>query len=571
MMLPQDIPVAVCHASPTARPVHPIKVEVLAASIADIGLRQPINVRALPSGGYEVRGGGHRLAAFVRLGKVTIPAFVHDDDDLRAELAEIDENLIRNELSPAERAAAVARRKTIYEALHPETAHGGDRRSSRQLGDLKTDEPERFTKSTADATGASERTVQREAERGEKIGEAALKRVAGTSLDKGEELDALAKLPEDKRGALIDRAAAGEKVSAKIEAKKDKRDTRERDLGAKQIALPAKRYGVILADPEWRFEPYSRETGMDRAADNHYPTSATEVIMARPVADIAADDCVLLLWATAPMLPDALKVMEAWGFAYKTHVIWLKDRVGTGYWFRNQHELLLVGTRGNIPAPAMGTQLRSALAYDVGAHSEKPPFAHEIAESYFPSLPKIELNARRARDGWDAWGLEAPEGDIGIPTTEQHQALASAESAFPPDDPETGEIIEPEAQHGQADLNNGRRAKGDEPMASAGASLASEAGAAPGRDSVTAAPSNSDYIEPEGGDAEAETSTQDRFEGKGEAGEGQRLPDDPASASNVVPLPEEIPFSAGPIDDDLEIPAFLRRGDPACTVKEPEA
>jgi N6-adenosine-specific RNA methylase IME4 len=117
------------------------------------------------------------------------------------------------------------------------------------------------------------------------------------------------------------------------------------------ISLPDKRYGVILADTEWRFEPYSRETGMDRSPDNHYPTSSTEIVAARPVAQIAADDRALFLWATAPMLPQALKVMEAWAFDYKSHLIAVKPRIGTGYWFRNEHELLLLGTKGNVPAP----------------------------------------------------------------------------------------------------------------------------------------------------------------------------------------------------------------------------
>ena len=80
------------------------------------------------------------------------------------------------------------------------------------------------------------------------------------------------------------------------------------------------------------------------------------MIAARDVPSIAADDCVLFLWATSPMLPQALEVMKAWGFAYVSGAVWVKDRIGTGYWFRNRHELLLVGTRGNVPAPAMGTQ-----------------------------------------------------------------------------------------------------------------------------------------------------------------------------------------------------------------------
>src|SRR5262249_51988152 len=140
-------------------------------------------------------------------------------------------------------------------------------------------------------------------------------------------------------------------------AKPDKamaRAKREMELGMEQHALPTKKYGVIVADPEWRFEPWSRETGMDRSADNHYPTSCTEVIAARDVASIPADDCVLFLWATAPMVPHALLVMKAWGFEYRSQQIWRKDKLGTGYWFRNLHEHLLVGVKGNIPAPAPG-------------------------------------------------------------------------------------------------------------------------------------------------------------------------------------------------------------------------
>jgi N6-adenosine-specific RNA methylase IME4 len=173
--------------------------------------------------------------------------------------------------------------------------------------------------------------------------------------------------------------------------------------------LPDKKYGVIYADPEWRFEVYSRDTGMDRSADNHYPTSGTDAICARPVASIAADDCALFLWATVPMLPDALKVMAAWGFTYKSHCIWTKDKIGTGYWFRNAHELLLVGTKGDkLPAPAMGTQWPSTIEARVGKHSAKPERFYELIEHYFPTLPKIELNARNARPGWDAGVSKRP-------------------------------------------------------------------------------------------------------------------------------------------------------------------
>lgn len=189
--------------------------------------------------------------------------------------------------------------------------------------------------------------------------------------------------------------------------KAERRSQREQELGDQITKLPTRRYGVIVADPEWRFEPYSRETGMDRAADNHYPTSATEVIASRDVGSIAGDDCLLGLWATVPMLPDAFEVMAAWGFSYRSSMTWVKDRIGTGYWFRNQHELFLVGVKGDVPAPAPGSQSPSAVHAPIGKHSAKPEIFLEILESYFPTLPKIELNRRGPpRPGWDAWGNE---------------------------------------------------------------------------------------------------------------------------------------------------------------------
>lgn len=192
--------------------------------------------------------------------------------------------------------------------------------------------------------------------------------------------------------------------------KKTKRSKRERELAAVQHALPDRRFGVIVADPEWQFEPWSRDTGMDRAADNHYPTSVTAVIADRDVPSIAADDCALFLWATAPMLPHALVVMAAWGFNYVSNYVWNKDRIGTGYWNRNKHELLLIGTRGKVPCPAMGTQWHSVIDAPVAGHSEKPELFLQMIEEYFPNLPKIELNRRGpARPGWEAWGNEALE------------------------------------------------------------------------------------------------------------------------------------------------------------------
>jgi N6-adenosine-specific RNA methylase IME4 len=167
----------------------------------------------------------------------------------------------------------------------------------------------------------------------------------------------------------------------------------------------------LIADttPPWFLEdlrtfvsrPDPKRTDAHRAA-------LLDVIKERDVPSIAADDCVLFLWATVPMLPQALEVMEAWGFDYRSHVIWFKPIAGTGYWFRNKHELLLVGVKGDVPAPAMGTQWGSLMTGEAGRHSAKPDWQYHLAEMFYPNLPKIELNARRCRPGWDSWGLDGP-------------------------------------------------------------------------------------------------------------------------------------------------------------------
>jgi N6-adenosine-specific RNA methylase IME4 len=197
----------------------------------------------------------------------------------------------------------------------------------------------------------------------------------------------------------------------KGKTRRGQRTQREQDLAARTMAAAAelgqKLYAVIYADPPWRFEPYSRDTGMDRAADNHYPTMTLDDIKVLPIP--AADDAVLFMWATVPMLGAAMAVMVAWGFAYRTNFVWVKDKIGTGYWNRNQHEHLLVGVRGNVPAPAPGDQVPSVITAPRGAHSVKPAVVRKMIDAIFPTLPRLEMFARgdSILPGWDVWGNEA--------------------------------------------------------------------------------------------------------------------------------------------------------------------
>lgn len=184
-------------------------VQRLAGSMGDIGLMQPISVRIveemevdgeLTAGVPVLVAGAHRLAAAKSLGWSHIDCIEVDDDALKAELWEIDENLIRAELTPAQQADHLSRRKEVWEEL----------RASGKIFPTK----ERFAASTAKATGVTKRSINQQLSRAEALGPD-IKLVAGTSLDKGVEMDALARLPEENRRPLIDAAVRGEKVSAR--------------------------------------------------------------------------------------------------------------------------------------------------------------------------------------------------------------------------------------------------------------------------------------------------------------------------------------------------------------------
>ena len=181
---------------------------------------------------------------------------------------------------------------------------------------------------------------------------------------------------------------------------------------ARPLPTGARRYPVILADPPWQYEAGALPLTASGGVRYHYPLMADAEIEALPVSGLAATDAVLYLWATAPKLESALAVMRAWGFDYRSSAVWLKQAAdgglhkGTGYWFRGQHELLLVGKRGAFPAPHFGTAPLSVIEAERTAHSAKPAAVHALIERLWPDLDRIELFARAPRDGWQTWGNE---------------------------------------------------------------------------------------------------------------------------------------------------------------------
>ncbi len=167
--------------------------------------------------------------------------------------------------------------------------------------------------------------------------------------------------------------------------------------------LPHGPFPVIYADPPWHYE----NDGLHGAAEDHYDTMPAEAICALPVEQLATPDAVLFLWATSPLLPEALRVVTAWGFTYKTAAAWVKSRAGRGFWLRGRHEHLLLAVRGAMPCPAPADRPDSVIEAPSTRHSEKPAEAGEMIERMFPTLAKVELFCRGApRPGWVAWGNE---------------------------------------------------------------------------------------------------------------------------------------------------------------------
>jgi len=171
-----------------------------------------------------------------------------------------------------------------------------------------------------------------------------------------------------------------------------------------------KKYQIIYADPPWR---YNFSSTKNREIENKYPTMSLEDIKALKIP--TNDNALLYLWATAPKLLEALEVMKVWGFTYKTQAVWDKEIIGMGYWFRGQHELLLVGVKGKFSPPTQSMRISSVLRERRTRHSKKPHIIQALITQWYPRESKLELFAREKTFGWDVWGNEV-ENDVELVT-----------------------------------------------------------------------------------------------------------------------------------------------------------
>ena len=171
--------------------------------------------------------------------------------------------------------------------------------------------------------------------------------------------------------------------------------------------LPLGPYSVVLADPPWR---YDNKAALRGRPENHYSTMSYDEIAAFQLPP-TTPDAVLFLWAPAPHLLKAFDIITAWGFVYKTQLVWVKSGYGMGWWARINHENVLVAAKAEAKPPDEHRRQCSVFNAPKGRHSEKPVALHDAIEAMWPDARRVELFARSQKVGWDALGAEAPTHD----------------------------------------------------------------------------------------------------------------------------------------------------------------
>lgn len=271
-------------------------------------------------------------------------------------------------------------------------------RAERKAGELLRDMPKN---EGAKGSGSNQHEVRSHRVSAPKLSD------VGISHKQSSRFQAVAAVPDDAFEELIAETKAAEKELTTALVLKTEKVIRQAENRAeknnRQIAeMPAGVYDVVYADPPWRYD--FAETD-NRAVENQYPTLDQAAICEIEIP--AAKDAVLFLWATAPKLLEAIAVVGAWGFTYKTHLIWNKEKIGMGYWFRGQHELLLVATKGDFSPPPAEKRISSVFLEARTEHSKKPKYFYDWIEQAFPGRKYIELFARSSRPNWAVWGNEA--------------------------------------------------------------------------------------------------------------------------------------------------------------------
>jgi len=342
--------------------------KALWGSIKADGVQEPLVVQ----GPNVILDGRHRWEGAKAAGVERVPVRYVELSEAGQVLFILRSAIVRRHLSDDQRAVLAARlRKPLSEAAKKSRS---ERANEKKHGEVSLSPP----------VGDKEKTDTRQ-----QVAEA-----LNVSRKKVERALAL----EEADPELAERVLAGE-----VRLSRAVRETNRRERRSEAVALPADKFSVIYADPPWQYDFSPTES---RQIENQYPTMSLEGICALKVGEVAAEDAVLFLWATNPKLREALQVIEKWGFEYVTNMVWVKDKIGMGFWVRGQHELLLIARHGNPVIPEEARRPASVVTAKRGAHSSKPKEFYDLMERMCPGQKYLELFARTERAGWTAWGNE---------------------------------------------------------------------------------------------------------------------------------------------------------------------
>lgn len=357
------------------------ELQALADDIKQRGLTNPVWLYEDPERGRVVLDGRNRLKACALAGVEPRMRFYQGSDPIGFSVAE---NLRRRHLTAGQRAFVGAEIEPLYAA----------EAKARQLATLKQNASLTSESVPADLPERRERESR---ERAAKVSGASGRGISQAKRVAAEAPDLAAKV---RSGAMpLDRA---EKEVKQREKAVKVAEIQSREPAPLDSLGP---FGVIYADPPWRYDHASARPSDQ--IENHYPTMSLEEIKALPVP--AANDSMLFMWVTSPKLAEGMQVLEAWGFDYRTCMVWVKDRIGLGYYARQQHELLLIAKRGSIPVPDPQDRPSSVFYAPRGEHSAKPDLVYGLIERMYPLEERCELFQRRPRTGWSGWGNQAEE------------------------------------------------------------------------------------------------------------------------------------------------------------------
>lgn len=203
-------------------------------------------------------------------------------------------------------------------------------------------------------------------------------------------------------------------------------------MGKEEYLIPRK-FNILYADPPWKYE----RNKVQGAAENHYPTMSIEQLCALDVEKITDENCALFLWSTFPFLPEALRLIKAWGFTYKTTAfVWLKQNrknkdwfFGLGFWTRGNAEICLLATKGKPQRKS--AKVSQLIISPIDKHSKKPDIVREKIVELIGDLPRIELFARQTTPGWEVFGNEV-KSSITLSEKEENYAVCNNSKGFIP-------------------------------------------------------------------------------------------------------------------------------------------